>query len=50
MAQHDDEPGAQLRDRELDAPLYEGARATDDVAGDADDEQVPDPLVEDEFG
>ena len=50
VAQHDDEPGAQLRDRELDAPFHEGARATDDVPRHADDEQVADSLVEDQFG
>ena len=50
VAQHHDEPDAQLRDGELDAPLHGGARAADDVARHADHEQVADPLVEDQLG
>ena len=50
VAQHHDQPGAQLRDRELDAPLHEGARAADDVSRHADDEQLADSLIEDELG
>ena len=50
VAQHHDQPDAQLADCELDAPFHRRARAADDVAGHAHDEQVADALVEDQFG
>ena len=50
VAQHHDEPGAQLGDGELDAPLDEGARSADHVPRHADHEQVADALIEDQLG
>ena len=47
MAEHDDEPRVELLGRELDAA---DLRRRDDVAGDADDEQVAEPLIEDDLG
>ena len=47
VAEHDDEPGAELRRRELDAA---DLRRRDDVAGDTDDEQVAETLAEHELG
>ncbi len=46
MAEDDDQPGGVARGGELDAAdLGRG----DDVAGDADDEQIAQPLVEDDL-
>ena len=46
VAEHDDEPGAVALCRKLDAA---DLRRRDDVAGDADDEQIAEPLVEHDF-
>ena len=46
VAEHDDEAGAVALRRKLDAADLRGC---DDVAGDADDEQIAEPLVEDDF-
>ena len=46
MPEHDDEPGAEPRRCELDAP---DLRRRDDVAGDADDEEIAEPLIEDDL-
>ena len=47
VAEHDDEARAEALRGELDAA---DLRRRDDVAGDADDEQVAEPLVEDDLG
>ena len=47
VAQHDDQPRPVALRRELDAA---DLRGRDDVAGDADDEEIAEPLVEDDFG
>jgi hypothetical protein len=47
VSQHDDEPRAEALGGELDAPDLRGG---DDVAGDADDEQLAEPLIEDDLG
>ena len=46
MAEHDDEPRPVPLGRELDAA---DLRRRDDIAGDADDEQIAEPLVEHDF-
>ena len=46
MAEHDDEPRAVALRRKLDAA---DLRRRDDIAGDADDEQIAEPLVEHDF-
>ena len=47
VAEHDDQPRAEALGGELDAA---DLRRRDDVAGDADDEQVAQALVEDDLG
>ena len=47
VAEHDDEPRVELLGRELDAA---DLRRRDDVAGNADDEQVAEPLIEHDLG
>ena len=47
VAEHDDEPRVELLGRELDAA---DLRRRDDVAGDADDEQIAEPLIEHDLG
>jgi hypothetical protein len=47
VAQHDDQARPEARGGELDAA---DARGRDDVACDADDEQVAQPLIEDDLG
>ena len=47
VAEHDDQPRAEPRGGELDAA---DLRRRDDVAGDADHEQVAEALVEDDLG
>jgi hypothetical protein len=46
VAEHDDEPRAELLGGVLDAP---DLRGRDDVPGDADDEEVAEPLIEDDL-
>ena len=47
VPEHDDQPRAEPRGGELDAA---DLRRRDDVAGDADDEQIAEPLIEDDLG
>src|SRR5262249_51790545 len=47
MPHHHDEPRAKLRDGELNGA---DARRSDHVAGDPNDEQIPEPLIEHELG
>ena len=47
VSEHDDEPRAEPRRRELDAAHL---RRCDDVAGNADHEQIAETLIEDDFG
>src|SRR5712691_9970642 len=47
MAQDEDQPGPETRRTELHASHL---RRSDDVAGDANDEEVPQALVEDDLG
>ena len=46
MPKHDDKPGAVPRGSEFDAP---NLRGSDDVAGNANHEQVSEPLIENDL-
>ena len=46
MSEHHDQPRTEAGGGELDAA---DLRRSDDVAGDADDEQIAEPLIEDDF-
>ena len=47
VSEHHDQPRTEAGGGELDAA---DLRRSDDVAGDADDEQIAEPLIEDDFG
>src|SRR5882724_3869688 len=50
MTEYKDQSHVEFRDGVLDTALHRGPRTANHISSHANDKQIPDPLVEDQFG